>query len=78
MFCRLPRRPRRKFRSRSTRERLHAIFMTDETLDLAKTIRMVGELPGLRACLLNTTDGLKLAGNLDDPSQEQAIFSPNA
>ena len=54
-------------------ERLHAIFMTDETLDLAKTIRMVGELPGLRACLLNTTDGLKLAGNLDDPSQEQAI-----
>jgi len=54
-------------------ERLHAIFMTDETLDLPKTIRMVGELPGLRACLLNTTDGLKLAGNLDDPKQEQAI-----
>jgi predicted regulator of Ras-like GTPase activity (Roadblock/LC7/MglB family) len=54
-------------------ERLHAIFMTDETLDLAKTVRMVGELPGLRACLLNTTDGLKLAGNLDDPSQEEAI-----
>jgi predicted regulator of Ras-like GTPase activity (Roadblock/LC7/MglB family) len=54
-------------------EKLRAIFMTDETLDLAKTIRMVGELPGLRACLLNTTDGLKLAGNLDDPSQEQAI-----
>ena len=54
-------------------ERLHAIFMTDETLDLAKTIRMVGELPGLRACLLNTTEGLKLAGSLDDPSQEQAI-----
>ena len=47
--------------------------MTDETLDLAKTIRMVGELPGLRACLLNTTEGLKLAGSLDDPSQEQAI-----
>jgi len=54
-------------------ERLQAIFMTDETLDLAKTIRMVGELPGLRACLLNTTEGLKLAGSLDDPSQEQAI-----
>jgi predicted regulator of Ras-like GTPase activity (Roadblock/LC7/MglB family) len=54
-------------------ERLHAIFMTDETLDLAKTIRMVGELPGLRACLLSATDGLKIAGNLDDPSQEQAI-----
>ena len=47
--------------------------MTDETLDLAKTIRMVGALPGLRACLLNTTEGLKLAGSLDDPSQEQAI-----
>jgi predicted regulator of Ras-like GTPase activity (Roadblock/LC7/MglB family) len=54
-------------------ERLQSIFMTDETLDLAKTIRMVGELPGLRACLLNTTEGLKLAGSLNDPSQEQAI-----
>jgi predicted regulator of Ras-like GTPase activity (Roadblock/LC7/MglB family) len=53
--------------------KLHAIFMTDETLDLAKTISMVGELPGLRACVLNTADGLKLAGNLDNPSQEQAI-----
>ena len=57
-------------------ERLHAIFMTDETLDLAKTIRMVGELPGLRACLLNTTQGLKLAGSLNDPSREQAILQP--
>jgi predicted regulator of Ras-like GTPase activity (Roadblock/LC7/MglB family) len=53
--------------------RLHAIFMTDEALDLAKTISMVGELPGLRACVLNTTDGLKLVGNLDNPNQEQAI-----
>ena len=54
-------------------ERLHAIFMTDEALDLPKTIRMVAGLPGLRACLLNTTDGLKLAGNLGDPGQEQAV-----
>jgi hypothetical protein len=54
-------------------ERLQAIFLTDETLDLPKTIRKVGELPGLRSCLLNTTDGLKLAGGLDSPGQEQAI-----
>jgi predicted regulator of Ras-like GTPase activity (Roadblock/LC7/MglB family) len=54
-------------------ERLQAIFLTDETLDLPKTIRKVCELPGLRSCLLNTTDGLKLAGGLDDPDQEQAI-----
>jgi predicted regulator of Ras-like GTPase activity (Roadblock/LC7/MglB family) len=54
-------------------EKLRSIFMTDEALDLPKTIRMVGELPGLRACLLNTVDGLKLAGSLNDPSQEQAI-----
>jgi predicted regulator of Ras-like GTPase activity (Roadblock/LC7/MglB family) len=47
--------------------------MTDEALDLPKTISMVGELPGLRACLLNTVDGLKLTGNLDDQNQEQAI-----
>ena len=54
-------------------ERLQAIFLTDETLDLPKTIRKVGELPGLRSCLLNTTDGLKLAGGLDSPGQEQAV-----
>ena len=54
-------------------ERLQAIFLTDETLDLPKTIRKVGELPGLRSCLLSSTDGLKLAGGLDDPDQEQAI-----
>ena len=54
-------------------EKLRSIFMTDETLDLPKIIRMIGELPGLRACLLNNADGLKLAGNLDDPNQEQAI-----
>jgi predicted regulator of Ras-like GTPase activity (Roadblock/LC7/MglB family) len=54
-------------------EKLRSIFMTDEALDLPKTISMVGELPGLRACVLNTADGLKLAGNLDDPNQEQAI-----
>ena len=54
-------------------ERLNAIFMTDEILDLPKTLGMVAELPGLRACLLNTTDGRKVAGTLNDPSQEQAI-----
>jgi len=54
-------------------QRLHAIFMTEESLDLPKTIRMVAELPGLRACLLNTTDGRKLAGNLDDANQEEAV-----
>jgi hypothetical protein len=54
-------------------ERLQAIFLTDETLDLPKTIRKVSELPGLRSCLLNTTDGLKLAGGLGDPGREQAV-----
>ncbi len=63
----------RKFSAKLNSERLHAIFMTDEVLDLSKAIRKVAELPGLRACLLNTTDGLKLAGNLEDPSQEQAV-----
>jgi predicted regulator of Ras-like GTPase activity (Roadblock/LC7/MglB family) len=54
-------------------EKLQAIFLTDETLDLPKAIRKVAELPGLRSCLLNTTDGLKLAGSLDDPGREQAV-----
>ena len=43
---------------------LQAIFMTDEPLDLAKTIHKIAELPGLRSCILSTTDGLKLAGDL--------------
>ena len=73
IFRLLRQRHYRKFLAKLDSERLQAIFMTDEILDLPKTIRMVAELPGLRACLLNTTDGLKLAGNLEDPSQEQAI-----
>ena len=54
-------------------EKLHAIFMTDETLDLPKIIRMIGQLPGLRACLLNTIDGRRLAGTFNDPGKERAI-----
>jgi hypothetical protein len=57
----------------SDSERLQAIFMTDEPLDLATTIQKVAELPGLRSCILSTTDGLKLAGNLGDPGWEKAI-----
>jgi predicted regulator of Ras-like GTPase activity (Roadblock/LC7/MglB family) len=57
----------------SDSKRLQAIFMTDEPLDLAGTIHKVAGLPGLRSCVLSTTDGLTLAGNLDDPDQEKAI-----
>jgi hypothetical protein len=54
-------------------QRLQAIFMTDEPLDLAKTIEKVAELPGLRSCILSTSEGLKLAGSFSDASQEAAI-----
>jgi hypothetical protein len=54
-------------------QRLQSLFMTDEPLDLSKTIQKVAELPGLRACILSTTTGLKLAGGLEDPDQEKAI-----
>jgi hypothetical protein len=57
----------------SDSKRLQSLFMTDEPLDLTKTIQKVAELPGLRACILSTTDGLKLAGGLEDPDQEKAI-----
>jgi predicted regulator of Ras-like GTPase activity (Roadblock/LC7/MglB family) len=53
--------------------RLRAIFMTDEPLDLAKTIGKVAELPGLRSCILSSTEGLKIAGNLGGLDQEKAI-----
>jgi len=55
--------------------RLQAIFMTDEPLDLTRTIDKIAELPGLQACVLTTTDGLKLAGNIGDPDQEKVISS---
>ena len=57
----------------SDSERLQAIFLTDEPLDLARTIRNVAALPGLRSCLLSTTAGLKLAGSFDGPEREEAI-----
>jgi predicted regulator of Ras-like GTPase activity (Roadblock/LC7/MglB family) len=52
---------------------LQALFMTDEPLDLAKTVDKVAGLPSIRSCILNTIDGLKLAGDLGDPGREQAI-----
>jgi predicted regulator of Ras-like GTPase activity (Roadblock/LC7/MglB family) len=54
-------------------KRLRAIFMTDDPLDLTVTIHKVAELPGLKSCILSTTDGLKLAGTLGEPDQEKAI-----
>jgi hypothetical protein len=52
---------------------LQAIFMTEEPLDLAKTIDRIAELPGLKSCLLSTTEGVKLAGDLADPEQEKGV-----
>jgi hypothetical protein len=57
----------------SDSEQLQALFMTDESLDLAKTISKVANLPGLRSCMLNTASGRKLAGDLSDPGKERAI-----
>lgn len=52
---------------------LQAIFMTEEPLDLARTIHRIAELPGLKSCLLSTTEGVKLAGDLADPEQEKGV-----
>ena len=59
----------------SDSNRLQAIFHTDEPLDLIKTVQNVGGLPGLKSCLLSTTDGLKLAGSFGEPGQEKAILT---
>jgi hypothetical protein len=56
-------------------KRLQAIFLTDEPLDLVRTVQNVGGLPGLRSCLLSTVDGLKLAGSFGEPGQEKAILT---
>jgi predicted regulator of Ras-like GTPase activity (Roadblock/LC7/MglB family) len=63
--------PRISFESEA--KRLQSIFMTDEPLDLTKTIQKLAQLPGLRACILSTTGGLKLAGGLEDPDHEKAV-----
>jgi hypothetical protein len=57
----------------SDSKRLQAIFMTDEPLDLAKTIHKIAELPGLRSCILSTVDGIKLMGSFADPGQEKLV-----
>jgi hypothetical protein len=54
---------------------LQSLLMTEEILDLAKTIQKVSELPGLRSCLLTTTQGAKLAGELVGPIKETAFAS---
>jgi len=57
----------------SSSQKLQAIFLTDEPLDLVKTIRNVAQLPGLKSCLLSTTEGVKLAGSFGDQGQENAL-----
>jgi hypothetical protein len=52
---------------------LQALLMTEEILDLPKTILKVSELPGLRSCLLTTAQGTKLAGKWVGPTKETAI-----
>src|SRR5262249_17599164 len=42
---------------------LQSIFMTDETLDAKKVVRLVSKLPGITACTIMFSDGLTLAGN---------------
>jgi hypothetical protein len=54
---------------------LQALFMTEEILDLPKTIGKMSELPGIRTCLLTAENGTKLGGKLDDPSRETAVSS---
>jgi hypothetical protein len=51
---------------------LEGLLMTEETLDLSKTIEKVSELPGLRSCLLTTAQGTKLAGKLVGSTKETA------
>ncbi len=62
-----------KFEIEGPSERLQAIFMTDDPLDLAKTIKKIAELPGLQSCMLSTTNGIKIAGSFGDPSREKAV-----
>jgi hypothetical protein len=57
----------------TTSDKLQALFMTDEPLDLAATLGKVAELPGLQSCVLSTTTGEKLAGGLGDPNQEKLV-----
>ena len=51
-----------KLPSNSESRTLQAIFMTDEPLDLTKTINKVAELPGLRSCILSTTRRTQACG----------------
>ncbi len=42
---------------------LQTLFMTDESLDAKKVVRLVSKLPGITACTVMFADGLTLAGN---------------
>ncbi|OAI42141.1 hypothetical protein AYO41_04750 [Verrucomicrobia bacterium SCGC AG-212-E04] len=52
---------------------LQSIFMTDETLDAKKVVRLVSKLPGITACTIMFSDGLTLAGNF--PKEDGEGFS---
>jgi hypothetical protein len=51
---------------RFDQDALQAIFMTEETLDLAKISRLAAQLPGVHACVIATRDQACTGGTLPD------------
>ncbi len=51
---------------RFDQDALQAIFLTDETLDLAKISRLAAQLPGVHACVIATRDQACTGGTLPE------------
>lgn len=53
----------RQARIEAAQEALRETFMVDEDFDAKKVVKLASQLPGMKACTIMFTDGLKLAGN---------------
>lgn len=54
-------------------EALRGIFMVDDDLDAKKVVKLISQLPGLKACAVMFADGLKLAGQLESVSSGEGF-----
>lgn len=53
--------------------RLQALFMTDEELESRSITRLATELPGIAACMVMFSDGLRIAGELPETFNSEAF-----
>ncbi len=63
----------RQERLDAAQDALREVFMIDEEFDAKKVVKLASQLPGIKACTIMFTDGLKLAGNFSADQESEGF-----